>query len=194
MRTRKALLGGLCLLLSMQSPGSSSVNDCPNSSTTTIAISKSRRTLQVCSPQGQKVYKCSFGKGELLEYDRKSRQGDNKTPEGTYTIVEKHPSKTFNYFLGLDYPNTEDAASGLRSGIISEAEYRSIHRAQEAGIMPPQLTRLGGRVGIHGEKQLDFVSLGPWVNWTRGCISVSNNDAKELYETIPVGTEVVIHR
>ena len=32
------------------------------------------------------------------------------------------------------------------------------------------------------------------INWTRGCISLISRDIRELYDTIPVGTAVVIER
>jgi len=50
--------------------------------------------------------------------------------------------------------------------------------------MPPQKTRLGGEIYIHGG--------GTGKDWTYGCAAMSDHDVKELFDAIPVGTPVRI--
>ena len=51
---------------------------------------------------------------------------------------------------------------------------------------PPQSTRLGGQIGIHGG--------GSHKNWTLGCVALDRTDIKVLFEQLPLGTVVEIHR
>ena len=50
--------------------------------------------------------------------------------------------------------------------------------------MPPQRTRLGGEIYIHGG--------GTDGDWTRGCIAMADRDIEEIFEAIAVGTPVRI--
>ncbi len=112
----------------------------------------------------------------------KQEEGDGKTPEGFYRICGKASDSPFGYWLGLDYPNRRDAWRGRLRGQISWLElthWNWFWRGQ-----PPQSTRLGGQIGIHGG--------GSRKNWTLGCIALEGADIKELFENLPVGTVVEI--
>ena len=50
-----------------------------------------------------KNYHAVFGRS--FEPGTKLWEGDRRTPEGVYTIVEKHPSRRWDWFLTLNYPN-----------------------------------------------------------------------------------------
>jgi lipoprotein-anchoring transpeptidase ErfK/SrfK len=50
--------------------------------------------------------------------------------------------------------------------------------------MPPQNTKLGGEIYIHGH--------GAGSDWTWGCVALENEDVKELYEAVSMGTTVTI--
>lgn len=100
----------------------------------------------------------------------KVQEGDGKTPEGHYAINGKHPSKKFQKFLNISYPNAQDVAN-----------------ARKLGISP------GGHVGIHGDKG----GFKGWVDrrnpaWTSGCISVTNYEIEEIYGLVDIGTEIFI--
>ncbi|MFN8643265.1 MAG: L,D-transpeptidase [Candidatus Binatia bacterium] len=58
-----------------------------------------------------------------------------------------------------------------------------------SGDTPPPRTRLGGMVGIHGFGSRDYVPI----DWTEGCIAVSNEEIEYLYDLTPVGTPVIIN-
>lgn len=123
---------------------------------------------------------------------RKTRLGDNRTPEGEYYITHKSTASRFYRFLGLSYPNIEDARRGLRRKIISQRDFLRIKAAINGRRRPPSGTSLGGMIGIHGEGEYRDFTKRHRINWTEGCISVSDEDMRLLYETIDVGTPVLI--
>jgi len=128
----------------------------------------------------------------------KQEEGDNRTPEGRYRIIQKVVGPfpgAFGAFLGprwirLNYPNDEDAEAGLRRGLVTKAQVAKIHAANRAGVQPPKDTKLGGGIGIHGW-------FGKWPgedrqNLTWGCITLQNPDLEDLYDRVQVGTRVII--
>jgi hypothetical protein len=116
-----------------------------------------------------KLYAAEMGYNSLGD---KARAGDAATPEGRYRITAKKPvgQSTFHMALLLDYPNAEDRArfaADRRAGRISK-------RAS-----------LGGLIEIHGEG-------GRGKDWTKGCVALSNDDMKDLFVRVFVGTPVTI--
>jgi len=57
-------------------------------------------------------------------------------------------------------------------------------RALRAKKAPPQNTRLGGDIYIHGN--------GARSDWTWGCVALENEDIRELYDSVAIGTVVRI--
>jgi len=114
----------------------------------------------------------------------KQREGDLATPEGEFYICYKNPESNYHLFLGLSYPNVEDAERGLRGKLISQAEYDQIRDAIAQKKCPPWKTALGGEVGLHGPC--------PNVTWTHGCIAMSVEQIERLYDLLDIGDEVVI--
>jgi murein L,D-transpeptidase YafK len=119
----------------------------------------------------------------------KEVQGDGRTPVGRYYIANKKPESRFHRFLGLSYPNEDDADRGYRRGLIDATEWASIFFANLRGDQPPASTILGGRVGIHGYGGRPYLPI----DWTEGCIAVSDDDIEYLYNHTVVGTPVLIH-
>lgn len=118
----------------------------------------------------------------------KEQRGDMRTPVGRYAITEKHVSR-FHRFLGLSYPNFDDAERGYQRGLIGARLWADLFFANLRGDDPPARTPLGGRIGIHGFGNRPYAPI----DWTEGCIAISNDEIEYLYETIPVGTLVVIN-
>jgi murein L,D-transpeptidase YafK len=125
--------------------------------------------------------------GRAPRYPKEVR-GDLRTPVGRYHISEKHVSK-YHRFLGINYPNVDDAERGYGQGLIDPTQWADIFFANWRGAMPPAHTRLGGKVGIHGFGGRPYVPI----DWTEGCIAVSNEDIEYIYAVAPVGTPVYIH-
>lgn len=143
-----------------------------------VMIYKSRHKLIVYyKGHFYKSYRAVFGRS--LRSGPKLWTGDDRTPEGVYTIDEKHRSKRFTWFLGLNYPN-----------FVDRIRYE---RARDEGLVPAiGRHRLGegGNIGIHGTDE-PVLNSGD-INWTTGCISVSNTAIDELNTLLPVGTLVII--
>lgn len=114
----------------------------------------------------------------------KLRDGDGRTPEGSYYICTKNPKSNFTLFLGICYPNLKDAERGLREGLISEEEFSRIKSAIEAGKRPDWETSLGGKIGIHGR--------GTSLDWTAGCVALEDEDIRWLWDRTELGDPVEI--
>jgi murein L,D-transpeptidase YafK len=134
-----------------------------------------------------KTYQIALGNNPT---GTKRKQGDGATPEGDYYITHKNGRSKFYLSLGVSYPNIADADKGLKEGLITKAEHQAIVRAIRAGTKPPQNTRLGGDIFIHGGGTGN--SSGLVHDWTLGCVALENNGIKELFEVIPVKTPVRI--
>lgn len=122
---------------------------------------------------------------------RDKRLHDNRTPIGRYRITHITADTPYHLFIGIDYPNRGDAERGLAAGLIDRKTYRAIINAQEAGRPPPQHTRLGGYLGIHGLGQGD-PRIHADFNWTEGCIALTNEQIDELARWVKPGMPVVI--
>ena len=146
-----------------------------------LTLAKSTRTLTAWSGDtALKRYRVGLGDPD----GDKERQGDRRTPEGELTIVTRNTKSQFHKFLGLSYPNAEDARRGVKAGLISEATAKSILAADAQGRVPPWSSALGGAVGIHGG--------GGDVDWTLGCVAVTNDEIDELFEVVRIGTRLSV--
>jgi len=146
-----------------------------------VVIVKSAHELTVFDgDQAVKTYRAAFGPGR----GDKTREGDKCTPQGRFYVCIKNPNSRFTLSLGLSYPNIEDAERGLRDGLISRAQHDAIVEAVHARRQPPWNTTLGGEIMIHG--------CGSGSDWTLGCVALDDEDIRELYHALPLGTPVDI--
>lgn len=133
-----------------------------------ILVDKSQRTLRVY--QNGAVIRIYRG----LQYgDRplghKQFEGDERTPEGRYTIDYGNPQSSYYLSLHIDYPNAADRAF-----------------ARSQGRSP------GGLIFIHGQPNgLPDDRRIPG-DWTDGCIALSNAQIAELWSLVPNGTPIEI--
>jgi len=134
-----------------------------------ILVEKSKRTLTLLNgTKVVKTYKVALGRNPQ---GAKDRQGDHKTPEGIYSVDAKKPDSRFYKALHISYPSPGDR-----------------ERAQKLGLSP------GSDVEIHG-----LGSMWGWVgaqhrriDWTDGCIALTNEEIDEIYPLIKIGTPVEI--
>lgn len=163
---------------------------------TVIVAWKSRYRMRIYH-KGKPVKTYIIGLGQE-PIGHKQQQGDNRTPEGDYKIIQKSRGPfegAYAHYLGvawmrLNYPNSADAINGFKKKLITEAEKNAIIKANKAGKEPPKTTKLGGGIGIHGW-------YGEWPgtdkqNLTWGCISVQNTELEDLYKRVKVGVRVVV--
>jgi murein L,D-transpeptidase YafK len=142
---------------------------------TVIVVHKLARKLTLYRGTTRlKTYKIVLGNDP---YNDKIRRGDTCTPEGVYRVVCKYPHRKWDYFILLDYPNTQN---WLKFG-----------RAKKAGKVPFD-AEIGGAIGIHGTEYPYRNLIG--MNWTKGCVSLLNRDLEEIYPLINKKTLVVIKK
>lgn len=101
----------------------------------------------------------------------KQRQGDGRTPEGVYTVDARNERSAFHRSLHISYPNDLDRA-----------------RAAALGVDP------GGAIMIHGLRN-GVGWIGPvhrYLDWTKGCIAVTDAEIDEIWQSVPLGTAVEI--
>jgi len=99
----------------------------------------------------------------------KTRQGDYRTPEGTYFIDSRKQSRNFHLALHISYPNRED-----------------VIRARSSRVSP------GSQIMLHGLPEGITIDDLPYRDWTKGCIAVSNAAIEEIWELVPDGTPIEI--
>jgi murein L,D-transpeptidase YafK len=147
-----------------------------------LAVKKGKRELQVFD--GEKLVKTyEIVLGSSPNGDKES-EGDGRTPEGEFYIFTKNAQSKFYLSLGVSYPGIEDAGRGFKEQLISQEEHDQIVDAIKKKQMPLQKTKLGGEIYIHGG--------GTIADWTDGCVALRNDEMQELFDTIPLGTAVVI--
>lgn len=133
-----------------------------------LVIKSKRIMLLLKDSEIVKVYRISLGKSPV---GHKTKAGDKKTPEGRYILeAKKYPSKYYKA-IRISYPNDQD-----------------ILQAKNLGVSP------GGDIMIHG-LPAEFADIGGIhriVDWTDGCIAVTNEEMDELWELIPVGIPIDI--
>jgi L,D-peptidoglycan transpeptidase YkuD (ErfK/YbiS/YcfS/YnhG family) len=134
-----------------------------------VLIEKKKRRLSlILKGEVIKTYKIALGGNPV---GPKQRRGDNKTPEGTYTIASRNRYSDYHFSLRISYPNEKDK-----------------RRAKELGVSP------GGDIMIHGIKNgLSWVGgFHAEIDWTEGCIAVTNKQMEEIARLVPNGTPVEI--
>ncbi len=133
-----------------------------------ILVDKSERTL-VLFADGQPIrtYPISLGRNPT---GHKRYEGDKRTPEGIYVIDGKNPNSAYHLSLHISYPNERDR-----------------HAARARGWDP------GGQIMIHGRPTgLIKASARYDLDWTDGCIAVTNEAIEEIWQLVDEGTLIEI--
>lgn len=101
----------------------------------------------------------------------KLHEGDNRTPEGVYTLDWRNASSQFHRSMHISYPHNGDQAAALRRGVSP-----------------------GGLIMIHGlpngRRAGDMNH--PRNDWTNGCIAVTNDEMDEIWSLVEDGTTIII--
>ena len=158
-----------------------------------LVISRSSQNLKIMNgKQIVKQFHIAYGKGGK---GAKRILGDEKTPLGVYRIINFKGNSKFYYFMQLDYPNLLDAWYGYKNKIINATEFKHITTAIKNNNTPPQNTKLGGYIGIHGLGNTtdQKLAIHNEVNWTQGCIAMTNEEINDLKKYVGIGTRVIIN-
>jgi murein L,D-transpeptidase YafK len=116
---------------------------------------------------------------------------DETTPLGDFHISGINERSRYRLFFAFDYPTMDHAKRALADGRLNPEEYVAVSNAWLAEEPPPQNTPLGGYLGIHGLGAGSEEVHGS-VNWTNGCIAVTNEQIEELASWVSVGTRISV--
>jgi murein L,D-transpeptidase YafK len=130
-----------------------------------VVLKSYRKLLLMKGDEVLKTYVVSLGN----PVGPKVRQGDNKTPEGSYILDRHNSNSQFHRSIHISYPNADDLARARKLGVPAGGELY-IH---------------GLPNGFHGHSE----ALG---DWTEGCIAVSNAEMDEIWRAVTDGTPIEI--
>ena len=134
-----------------------------------VVIEKDARLLHLMHDgKAFRTFKIALG---IRPVGDKKSEGDFKTPEGKYTLDRRNPNSEFFLSIRVSYPNSADR-----------------REAAELGVSP------GGAIMIHGQPNVprrpsDYYAR---MDWTDGCIAVSNSDMVDIWLRTTVGTPIEI--
>lgn len=120
--------------------------------------------------QGRKLktYRVALGRNPI---GPKEEEGDMKTPEGRYQVDNRKAESDYHLALHISYPSEADLARASARGVSAGSDIE-IHG------LPNGASLLGA---AHRS-----------VDWTAGCIAVTNEEIEELWRVTPIGTVVEI--
>ena len=132
-----------------------------------LLVDKSDRVLIAFAGNREVVRYTGIRFGDAPQ-GHKRFEGDERTPEGRYTINGRNPASAYHLSLRISYPNAADRAY-----------------AKARGRSP------GGDIFIHGQPN---AWPGPAIarDWTDGCIALSNAEIKQLWDIVPDGIPITI--
>ena len=136
---------------------------------TEVLVKKSERRLYLLNGEEKvRSYRISLGDNPV---GHKLYEGDERTPEGSYLLDWRNSNSDFYKSIHISYPSPEDKEA-----------------AEAWGLKP------GGSIMIHGlpndAGDLAFAFTG--LDWTNGCIAVTNEEIDEIWELVNDGTPIRI--
>lgn len=133
-----------------------------------MVVDKKRRILHLM--KAGKIFRSYYVALGKQPVGKKQKEGDNKTPEGLYSIGYRNSGSSFHLSLEITYPNQAD-----------------IDWARKNGVSP------GGDIMIHGLPnetwKWPFINH-PKKNWTRGCVAVTNEEIQEIWGYVKTATPI----
>ena len=143
--------------------------DLPSTADQIIVNKSKHQLLLLSSGKVIRTYRVALGWHPV---GPKKVQGDGKTPEGDFTISGRNPKSSYHLSLRISYPSDADVERGKREGIDP-----------------------GGDIMIHGlpngEENVGVEHAE--VDWTAGCIAVTDREIEEIWRLVPDGTPIRIN-
>lgn len=156
-RSTQLLCGQICLtLLVAMAPAVIQAGQFPVADR--VVIEKAARKLHLFrNGAAFRTFKIALG---MMPVGDKTREGDFKTPEGTYLLDSRNQNSDFFLAIHISYPNQTDRS-----------------KASQLGVDP------GGAIMIHGQPNVPSRSEAYYrtQDWTNGCIAVSNSDMIDIW-------------
>ena len=142
-----------------------------------IIVDKSDYELKVYDDEGwYATYPIVFGSKDLSD---KMKEGDRRTPDGSFKVILKKIHPQWGPELLLDFPNEESL--------------KKFNERINKGLVP-KTAKIGNGIAIHATRPEEEWTVDYFQNWTDGCISLKYKEAKDLYSYIPAGTPVTIQK
>ena len=134
-----------------------------------VLVRKSERRLYLMSDdEVVRSYRISLGDNPE---GHKLYEGDQRTPEGDYELDWRNANSDFYKSIHISYPNARDR-----------------ELASAWGLDP------GGSIMIHGlpNEAGDMAFAYAGLDWTNGCIAVTNEEMDEIWSLVADGTPIRI--
>ncbi len=132
-----------------------------------IVVEKSARRLTLFqNGRVLKTYSVALGRAPI---GPKEYEGDQRTPEGNYTIDFHKPDSDYHLALHISYPEQHDIDRAAVQGLSAGSD-----------IMIHGLPNGRGWIGRFHRRS----------DWTAGCMAVANFEIEEIYRAVPDGTPI----
>ncbi len=145
-----------------------------------VVSKKNKKTFIVADNKVVRIYPVVFGWASV---GHKQFEGDFKTPEGLYYIVNHNPQSAYHKSLLISYPNKNDTEFAKTQGRSPGGDVM-FHGLPNVGKNETQF-EYAKRVAIESMQALGM-------DWTRGCVAMSNQSITEMYQIVPDQTPVEI--
>ena len=135
-----------------------------------VVVRKGARELQLIqSGRVLKSYRIALGRDPD---GPKRKEGDGRTPEGVYTLDWRNSKSDFYRSIHVSYPREGDQEHARRWGVSA-----------------------GGLIMLHGlPNGVPAERIGhPNVDWTNGCIALTNEEIDEIWVRVADGTTIIIY-
>lgn len=166
---RRFFIAAACLLAGAGALGSAPARAMGFETADRVVVRKSERMLYLMKGDAVlRSFRIALG---LSPEGHKQREGDFRTPEGNYELVERKANSEFFLAIRISYPNPAD-----------------VSRSRARGHDP------GGAIMIHGLPNNPTRSLEYYrrTDWTNGCIAVSNADMVDIWLMTGLNTPIEI--
>jgi len=134
-----------------------------------VVVRKASRTLELYrGAELLRTYSVALGRNPL---GRKEQEGDGRTPEGQYVLDYRNAGSSFHKALHVSFPSSADLAAAHNRGVSA-----------------------GGLIMVHGIRNgLGFLGrFHTAIDWTDGCIAVTDRDIDEIWRAVADGTPIQI--
>ena len=134
-----------------------------------VRVFKKARRLEVLSPTGKVIreYRVALGDDPV---GTKVCEGDEKTPEGNYKLDFINEKSRFYRSIHVNYPLAKDKEAAKRKGCSP-----------------------GGDIFLHGTGSLNIGRAHQLVDWTDGCVAVSNAEIDEIISLLKLPARIEIN-
>jgi murein L,D-transpeptidase YafK len=141
----------------------------PNVTADRVLVEKAGRRLTLLHKGTTlKTYRVALGRAPV---GAKEREGDQRTPEGSYRIDFHKQDSDYHLALHISYPEQHDIDRAAAEGFSAGSD-----------IMIHGLPNGRGWIGrFHRRK-----------DWTAGCIAVTDCEIEEIWRAVPDGTPIEI--